>query len=237
MSAEQKERDESNSSIPIEQIRLDSISDDNLRELVVNLVESTLTVEDVPNVKASMAVRDRMIEIQEEIRNLYPDFFDEQASREQRDAAYPAHTLNEHVRGNTGSIKAIIEKGHMFGIKADDKYVAMAGFRGKGTMSIGRPVFELTKASVLPEHRGRGFGGALKRKRVQEVRDNHPTAVIVGVTKNPMLKAKYQASEDWREEPISSQSEISRIVNGGIDQGELSRMEEAGYKTYINEPK
>ena len=61
MSAEQKERDESNSSIPIEQIRLDSISDDNLRELVVNLVESTLTVEDVPNVKASMADRKSVV--------------------------------------------------------------------------------------------------------------------------------------------------------------------------------
>jgi ribosomal protein S18 acetylase RimI-like enzyme len=67
------------------------------------------------------------------------------------------------------------------------RLVAVIGYKLGGKMADGREVFELTKASTLPEYRNLGLNGRLWDAIIERVAERHGTAPVISFTRNPSI--------------------------------------------------
>lgn len=153
------------------------------------------------------------------------------------------YSREEHVEGSIRTIKKAFEKGIVLAVKDGERTIGIAAAVSKTNMPDGRPLFEFTKVSVLPEYRGQKFGSKLIEERLRLVREYFPDCPLSTATKNPKAIAVYRRLE-WKEAAWGDGSEVDLLIGGKKPDGsdpkwlkEWELMREAKYKRFFFDPK
>lgn len=157
------------------------------------------------------------------------------------------YSREDHIAGSIRTVKKAFDKGIVLAVKDGDKTVGIAAAVSKKNMPDGRPLFELTKVSVLPEYRGQKFGSKLIEERLRLVRENFPDCPLSTATKNENAISVYERLR-WQEASWGDGSRVDLLIGGKKPDGskenggpewlkEWELMRDAKYKIFFFDPK
>lgn len=157
------------------------------------------------------------------------------------------YPLKDHIEGNIGTVKRAFATGHVFAAKDGDKTAAIVTALSKEKMPDGRPLYDLTKGSVLPEYRNQKLLSKLVKQAIEMIRSKYPNSPIVTSTANDKAIGMYRRL-GWKEATWGDGSDLDLLVAGEKPDGsaktggpewkkEFEAMVEKGYKIFIFDPK
>lgn len=218
------------------------ISEGELRELASHLIDHTITrSEGVADWR--MGIKDVVETVREKVEYRCPTIGKLATWEKLKKLVYPAYTRKELLEGNLRRMKKLIKEGKLFGVRVDQKIVAVSGIDEFSLMADGRKVFELTKASTLPEHEGKGFNGGLNVFAIQETmrKPENRGSCLTTITKDEGLKERLGRMRVFREIDLKSEKEEDKIplqmfYDKIQDMDEVERMRKEGSKMYFFDP-
>lgn len=133
---------------------------------------------------------------------------------------------------------------HMLGRHNEKgEVVSIAGYKKDGETEDGRPIFEITKVSRLPDAKGNNYGLGAMDDAVEYLRKLYPDAVLTTASKTPGVIAHFRDLK-WEEGAFGDDSKVSQIMSGKEPDDsnpqwkqEWLKMKRDGYINFLFDPK
>ena len=118
--------------------------------------------------------------------------------------------------------------------KLNGEIVSVAAYKLGGKLEDERNVVELTKFITLPDYRGRGLYGVLRKELIRRIQKRYPDAPLVTFTKNKTVIHQC-LSMGWRPVSLEVYSEMTkRVGRSGLSPDDMAALQH--WKSFILEP-